>query len=599
MKQSVGCIVVCLLSLPLLAAPAPQVDRLVPAEAELAVVARDLPGLKARWLSSPFAALWNDEAMRAFFAPFHRQLAEEAWNEQLTEETGYTFDELVALFPGGIAAYVPDVTELIEFFSSEKAGDAADLPIVVIADAGDRIEDLEALVLQLEEREAEKADAESSYVDTVRQYRDVAVHIEQRVDLEDPKDETSWAVVDQVMVFAGTPELVHGVVDDVLDGLETEPLALSADAGVAEHVADRDLYAYVDLRPMVPIIERQIAEALAENNPMGLDVGVVMRALRLDAARAGFLSFGLDGSTARVRAGTTTTSDVGVFKVLALENKPLRKVEGLPARAVSFSVSHFDFRKAWQALEDIFNAVNPMYLAMVGGQLKGWQEAKGVQLDLEGGLLDNIQSEVVAVQLEPEGDVETLGGMTGQDQLTILSIADRPALERLIDAVRSGVSEGSEMFEKREFLGTTIWTIKQASPNAATPRMAYAVTDGHLYISVGDGRALEAVLMARSRENAPSAWDQPAVKRAIQAVSGPVASFAYQQTDVWMETVFSMMAMACTTDDEGQYTICHPDKAPTAEVFRQYLGPLVTTMTKSQQGMVADIWILLAEGGVS
>jgi len=596
MIRFVRCISPVLLCLPLLAASSTQVDRLIPADAELAVVVRDLPKLKSQWASSPWAGLWEDPAMRAFFAPLHRELAEEGWNEKLIEETGYELDEIVALFSGGIAAYVPDMMELLQFFESEDAEIGGDMPIVIMADAGERIGDLEALMLQLEEREAEETDEDTPYIDVVREYRDVAMHIEQRIDLDEPKDEASWAAVGNTLAVAGTPELLQEAINNVLDGLDDGPLTASSEVGVAEHLSGRDAYVYFDLRPMVPVIEEAIAETLAEDNPMGMDPGAVMRALRLDAARASFMTLNLDSRTTRLGFGMTMTSDVGVFRLMAIDNKPLSKVAGIPADAASFSITHFDFQVAWQAVEEIVNAINPMYLAMAGGQLRGWQEAQGVQLDLRGDLLENLESEIAAVQLEPEGAVEAMGGLAGDDQLTIITISDREAFERLVDALKSGLSRGNEVFEKREFLGTTIWTAKAASPDAATPRFAYAITDRHAYISVGSSRALEAVLMARNRDDAPSAWDRLEVKRALGSVPGPVAFFAYQVTDVWMERLFSMMAVACASDDEGRFSICDPAEAPTAEVFRRYLGPLVSTMTKSNGEMVVDALIMSVEG---
>lgn len=591
-RTLITAILVLTLAAPALATGADSVEQYIPADAQLVVAVKDLPGTYQRWSTSPLARLWDDPSVREFLAPLHDQMAEESIDEAVLEETGYTVAELLELFPGGMAMFVPDLVALAEAEGPDLF--EAGAGFVAMASGGSRIDDLEALILELEDRETDDPEYSESFVDTTQDYRDIVLHIEQRIDLEEPRDEISWAVVEDVLAVASDPDTLRTAIDGILDGPASGRLLDSSDPAMRE-VGSDDLWAYIDLAPLIPMMESSLTEDLAENNPSGIDPDALMDAIGFRAMRTAFVGIGMEGDTTRVSMGATMAENVGLFRLLAFENRPLRQVPGIPADAANFSVTHFDFQEAWQSLEDGFNQVNPMFLAMAAGQFNGWQEAQGLQLDLRRDLLENLGTRIVGIQLAPEGSIDSIADPNLEDQVVILAIEDRQGLEGLIESVKSSVSQGGELFETREFMDVAIHTVKAASPDATTPRVSYAITDESLYVSVGQGRALEGALIARARPDAPSAWDQPDVRRAVATVSGDVASFSYQATDVWLEMVFNLVAFLGATSEDDEM-VFDTDAIPPREVVREYLGPMVSVLTKSQSEILVRSWIMPAAG---
>jgi hypothetical protein len=563
------------------AAALDQVDRLIPADAGLAAAVHDLPGTSQRWASSPLVQLWNDPAMRAFFAPMHAELADDSIDEKVLEETGYTVDELIAMAPGGVAVYIQDFAGFIDLVESDPDfDDPTRVDAALLLGAGDHADQVEALLVELIEREAEETDDEGPVsVQTTLEYRDVVLNVEQRIDLEEPRDEISWAMCEGTLVVATHPDHLRTVIDRILDG-SSDNLPASGSVGQTD-IGAADAYVHLDLAPFAPVIQEGIAEGLAADNPAGLDAEVLVESLGLNALGSLTFSIGMDGQTTRVDMGFTMSDNVGLMKVLAFENRPLERVPGIPANAVNFAVTHWDLQASWDAIEEIANTINPMYLAMASGWFTGWQEAQGLSLDLRRDLLENIGPTMLSIQLPMDGGDPAASMETLQDQVLVFDVLDREALERLIGALRTGVSEGNELFETREFLGVDIHTVKEISPDAATPRVGYAVTDSHFFFSVGAGHALEETLATRARPDAPSAWDQPDVVRALASMPDSVASMAYQETGAWFELVFEVMSMVAATEDD---VFIDPEAAPPAEVIRKHLGPTASYMTKDANG---------------
>jgi hypothetical protein len=568
-----------------------QVDRLIPADAGIAGAIRDLPATSAAWADSPLARLWDDPAMRAYFAPLHRKLQEESLDDRLLEETGYTSDELVAMAPGGVAFYFRDFATFMTALDADPDGLAAeDVDAAVLIGAGESAEEVATLIQELIERDAE--DAEDTHVPTTREYREITMHIQQRIDLDEPRDEGSWAVVDGVVAVSSNPDHLQTIIDRVLDG-DDSGLLTSDDPAIAD-LAANDAYLFVDIAPYIPLLEESLATEFAVQNPAGLDATRLVEALGLNALRSATMSLDMDGGMTQMDMVITMSENVGLMKMMAFENRPIERVEGIPAHAENFGVNYFSIETCWTAIEEMVNAINPMYLAMASGQLAGWQEAQGLSLDLRRDLLENIGSTIVSLQFmgDVEEGVEDLDAM--EDQVVIFEVLDSEALTNLIETLKSGVSQGNELFESREFLGVEIHTLKETSPDAATPRIAYAVTDQHLYLSVGAGRSLEETLAARANPDAPSAWDQPDVIRALAAIPGNVASMNYQDTGAMSALLFEVMSFVAmdTTEDD---LIFDPAAVPTPEVIRQYLGPIVSFMSKDDTSIQLRAVVLSSE----
>ncbi len=556
----------------------PEVATLVPADAGFVIVLRDAAGFKAQLDAGPLGGLWRDAALQRFLAPLRQQLEVESWDERLRHETGHDLAGLLELAAGGIAFYLPSFEEFVEVVD---AGDESSAnPFVVIAGAGAKAAELERVLLDQEakeKRERDSADGDPRSLDVEREFREITMHVERHVDLEEPQDLESWARIGDVLAFAGTAERLEIVIGQVLDGLEGGAMMFGRPerATAAAALATSDAFVFVDLEQLVPAIRRALAEAAEDAEPAPVDPQAVLSALGFDALETAYCGLDLGGGAVTFDLGVTAAREAGLLKAFALGPGKAPQPAIVPLAATGISSSRFDFAAAWESVEAIVNAINPMVLAMAGQQLAAFEQQAEVTLDLRGDLLDNLGGEIVGIEVPDDGgDSAANDGAPAmrQDQVIALSIRDRTSLERLLTGLETALAAGSELFEERDFLGTTVYTMT----NAAALPLAYAITDGYLLISISNvgHQSLEAVLIAASRPG-ESAWQRADVRRALAALPAGAQSIQFQDAEAVLRVLIGMCSTLSEIDDDGGGA-CDPAAAPDPAQLASHLGPLVS-----------------------
>ncbi len=580
------------------AAAAPKVEDLIPADVTAVLIIRDAPETAARWRASGLGRLWQDPEIRRFFGPLRESLEMERWDEVLEQQIGYDLAGLLELFPGGVALYVEGPEKLLPFVEADQEGDAdwSELPLVLLAGAGERAADLEALMLELERREAEKAvppeEGEPHHVDSEREYRDVTLRIERRIDLEEPRDEISWAVVDGIAAIAANPTVLEQVVNRVLDGPEQTPLLASAKtAAFVGAMAASDIVLYTDLGAWVPLFRLGMERALTEGaNPLALDARTVITALGLDGAGGAFLGLNLEEGGLTLEMGLDAAANAGVYKLMALAARPAPRPGLVPAHATAFGSTVVDLETLWAAVQEIANGINPMLLPLAANQLQQLEQRMSAAVDLRRDLLENLTGEMITVQVPTEAGRGQAPNPLEEDQVVGFGIRDPERFTAMVEAFKSLAAPGSELFTQREYLGHTVWTLAAAAQAGDGQTVAYTVTDRWAFLSVGSGASLEALLIAASREGR-SAWERPEVAKALSALPEGAAAIQYQDSGSYFHTLLAALAAVQSAfDDDGG--LCDPEALPGPEVPARHLGPIVSSAAKQGAGIAMKMVVL-------
>ncbi len=603
-----ACIAVALAVLvPRPAAGSPPIESLVPADADLVMVVRDAAAFRTELAAGPLGSLWNDPELKRFLEPLRHNLGVDDWDERLRKETGYDLGGLLELFSGGFAFYVPSIAELVKATQADEEGSDRVVPFVLLASAGDRAGELEALLLDQEEKEKRESDVgDSTRVDVEREHRGVMMHIERRIDLDEPRDLESWARIGDVLAMTGSAEHLELVIEQVLDGLQGPSLLAAPEHAVAARsLAGSDAYTLVSLASLAPMVRSMIAEKIADaDQPPPLDLQAVLTAIGFDDLELVFWGVDLDGRAVTLDIGLTAARETGLLKMIAFGPGKAPRPGIVPASARSMGSTRFDFAAWWQAVEEALNAINPAILAMGGQQLAGVEQKAGVELDLRGDLLDNLAGDFIAFEV-PVDDVggpdasESAETPEPQDQVIALSIRDRSGLERLVNGLKTAMSGGGELFTSREFLGTTVWTFAGPDPSATLP--AYAFTDEYLLVSFSNAghQSLEALLIAASRPGG-SAWQRPDVQAALAQLPADAQSVGFQSAESAMRIWTAMLTGFCTAaagseDEEGDEEVpCDPANAPDPATLARHLGPIASAWTKQGSSVVLQMIMLPA-----
>lgn len=579
----------------------------VPSNAGLVIVVRDMPHTMEMWKSSPLKALWDDPDMQSFFSSMLGDLDIDSWDEKAREATGYTVDELLAMVEGDVVFFIPDFGAALEAEPADDEAESSDGPdfhFVIAAAVGDHAKKIEKLFLRMEDEEDDKGESEDLVRD-VKTYREAEIHINQELrDEEDPIEVEAWTIVDGLVVVASNSDEVRDMVDAVLDAGAVEPLIRSSGwAPVARRSEASDVVVYVDLTQLVPLFKQSMADDAAADPNMPFTPEALSNALDLDGFRSTFATITLDGSRTDVQFGVVGNTDRGLLKLAAYGPGAAPRPPLVPADATSFSSARLDFQKGWSAVEEMMNTLNPALLAMAAGQLNGFLQAKGVELDLRRDLLENLGDELFVVETDRDAvGVEQATSMPGQGSVIGIEISQRQGIELTIESLKGLVGQGSDLFSSREYLGTTIYSLKPevtgGGAAGSSAGMAYAVTDGWLLVSLGAPQTLEEVLVANSRPGA-SAWDRDDVKSSLAELPSGAAAIGFQDLS---ETALAFLRGFATefqaSMDESGVAV-EPAAVPDAEVLKRHLGPAVGGFYREADGLYYHLRLLPTSGSAA
>jgi hypothetical protein len=578
---------------------------IVPEGAPMVTYVGDVQASMDNWGSSPMGQLWNDPQVKAFFAPLWDELEINRWDDVVRSETGHGIDEIKAMFTGDLVVFV----ENFEVFLEEGAEDI-DVEMVMAIAVGDNASEVERMILEQEQKAADDAidepreDGSETKYET-REFRGVKLHIEETFEGDDLTLSSGWAVVEGVWATATPVENLERAVSAILDGgLESTVASGTNFSTVSKHIRSADSWFYMDIDPWMPaaraLADEGLKAAAEAGSPFPVDPAALVDSLGIEAMQAFFATLEFDGGTMLMDFGATYTEDEGLIKLFAYGPGEAPRVTYIPVDSDTFSTSAYDFAGAWSALVGIVNGINPALMGFASMQLESSLQEAGIDLDLKRDLLDNLTGEMATVQ--------NMGGITGasvldanleQDQVIILGIQQREALETVIEGIKTLVGQGSDFFSQREFENHTIFTLDVPQAEGETPgeKIAYVVTDEHLLISIGSSATLEKVLL-KMESNGTSVWKQTKVRRAVGLLPDGATSIQYQDVASFGDLFFAGIALVDSfdaTEDGEDGRFCDPKAIPDSDTLGKYIESVVGGAWKDDRELLIRVYVLPAD----
>ncbi len=597
--------------LPLLAfRPAPaaegvRLERLLPEKCPLVYLVEDAPTLLANWEKTSLARAWNDPAIMKFLAPLRQEMEIDTWDETCQEETGFTLKEFLDLFRGQVAIAITDLSgfankdeepgppitimpgeeKKIEWTELKKIED--DGPAsggVLLAEIGENREAVEKLIAKGLEPMQKTAEPGVEYRELTEEFQGETLHIQQKTRGAEAVDaHACWAFVQDLFMFGLSREDLQKAIAAFKKGGADASLASSVHfQKVRARTPGSDLLVYVDLEAALPFAQQE-AEEIPEN-PMGITKEGVIKALGLDVLQAAYLSARLGDDATELQAGILYREPKGLVKLLAAPMAGTPPRAGfIPPDATHFGACTFSLKTFWETLEGILNDLSPQLLGLIQMQLQ--QVAAQTGVDIKKDLLDNLGGEIVTATVPRPTEPGKAPAPEDEDTLVVLSVANRQALETALEALKTALAPGGEMFEKRDYLGTTLHSFKLPLPvpeGQPEKQLTYALMDRYLVVCVGSSGPIEGVLAALAKPGA-SVWEREEVRKALGTLKPKESGVGYADSRSSVSQIIENVArIQEQMGGNGPFDL---DAKPDAELLGRHFGALVSAAYVEPDGL--------------
>lgn len=514
----------------------------VPAGAPMILHVRDLSAVLENWQHTPFAKMWADPQIRAFFAPAAELLNDpeaEKGFAQLQEATGMAPAELIRLLPGEF---------VFAMMNLPSAGDeeAGLTPQGIFgAVLGENREKIEELI----EQAREKNDTDGSVTEEF-QGETLYVQMEKDEATGETREEGAWAIVDDIIWF-GTPKTsLQEIIANYKRGGADRPVTTSEGfAAVYRRDPEAQAAIYVDLGRLVELVRAGIAhEQAAEQaeaaalateegggavpqpsmmQQMGLTPDVIVKALGLDALRGFYGTFRVSEPAIAMTMGVTWTEQRGLLRLLAYGDAPAPQPHFVPPGWSAVNATRFRISEVLEAIKEVARNANPMLEFMLTQQLDGLKQQTGV--DLEKDFFGSFGDELVVASSYPKNGVTN--PMMPGETLLALPLANAESFTRVLDVAWSMAPMIAQQFQNREYLGHTIRTLTVPMPGpagTAALSLAYAITPTYLFVDV-NGTSMVETAIQRLNGEGEQFWTQPEVVAALQGLPSGSSGVSYQE----------------------------------------------------------------------
>ncbi len=483
----------------------------------LVISVRDFPSVLKQWDQSPWAKTWNDEQVKKYFAPFRAQLKVDEWDDLTKTETGLSLREIQDLITGDVLIAIPSIEGA---FDEEKEDE---IPILLAAEVGANASKLEKALLDVAKKEGGQPVETEDFAGATLYSRKAA---------DADQVGMSWAVTDGVFLSSPVKSLLQTAVDALKKGGVANPLGQSDKLlELRKKTGNAHFTLLIDMKAIIPVAQ-QAVEAKAKTNPpqgMGFDPTTLIPALGLDALQEIYFAVSLTDAATEMDFGITYTEERGLIKLMSYREGPVPKAPYASARWVNATAAKYSFRDAYAALEEILENASPMLSGMAQGFIK--QKNQELKIDFKRDLIGSLGEDLtVAYAARPGVSLDTPPPIADLDQLVVMSLTNEGAFTSALEALKGMAGpQADKIFQQREYLGTSIYTVTppQVPGAAPTKGASYAIAKGYFFLSVGSAAPIESALQTLSGGQ-PTFWELPEVKQALADVPANASTFQFE-----------------------------------------------------------------------
>ena len=490
-KSSYTLMLLCSCALMLLSAAAsvsaielPKTAKLVPPETIVLADINNFNQLWAQFEKTNFYQLYKDPAMAAFIDNFKTK-----WRGK-KQESEREFIRTI-----GDAGILPQGRVAVALVFDEQAKDVNELPVLVVAQWGDKIDKVKETTNEIVRKAVEDGARRQT-----EDYRGVEiVTIEKK-----PPKALSYCFIDDCLIGSTSPNVLKFVIAQI-KGAGSTTLADDRDYTVTGKAIDPANEGRIDFYVNIKqVIKTELAE----------DTTGSAKALIDNLGLNNVTSFGCSIEPAGGPGGSSFAKAIlkidgakeGICKMLEIESEPIRMPRFIAGSASSVSVVNLNIRKAFDELTNILTRFSPqmaaiMYMPILPPDPQG---EPGLQLKTD--IIDYLGSQIILAQSidkpQPDGSAASSTEKEPPVQtrsVIAIAIENRAALEKSLSMIHSKMIAPNNPDARRELLGYTIYTVDlsglmpifggpgrkpmQAPAGPDAPKMplsAFTVTDTHL-----------------------------------------------------------------------------------------------------------------------
>jgi len=471
-------------------------EHYLPEDTWLAISAERLSDMTAEFKESELSSKLGEDEWDALLAPLKANPYWAHLSNLTVSGEPLTWDMFVEKHPERV---------LLAFIGDETAfGANPEFKFLAIADY---VGDIEFMLDISTPDLPEGSDVEIKVVE--QDYLGTTLYLEEIVRGEEATIDSGWTVIDGLYMEASPVSLLKETVDLVLDGshersLAENPVYIDAQA----EWGDSQIHAFLNLAAIVPLFQdssRKNAIQLPPN-PLGLSTENLFSALKLDNLDSLYAGIASERDGLRLRYGALYKGLDGVLSLLSYTEEDLFKTSFTPPDAMTASISNFSLTQAWHALEDILSDVSPNFDSFYQMQLN--QLNATTDIDIRESIIENFGEQFIVLTLEnKDSNVFEFGDETVSPAVTnqcfIIEILDTHSFEMAVEALKDMVSQGTRVFESRDFMGTRIYTpVIRQGQSVHIPTTSYAIKDGYFLFATGSPAALEPVIINMEKDGA-------------------------------------------------------------------------------------------------
>jgi hypothetical protein len=309
-----------------------------------------------------------------------------------------------------------------------------------------------------------------------------------------------------------------------------------------------------------------------------------------------YLTVDMGEGATNLSGGLTYSELRGLLKLIAYRDGPVTQPSFVSEKWITVSTACFSLQDAYAGLKGFLEALNPMISGIAQAQIKNLNQQLGI--DLERDLIGSTGHNIIAANaMRPGANVDTPAPLTEFDQLYAVELVNAPSFTKAIEALKSMMGPQAEkMFEKREYLGQTIYTVMMPK-QPGQKGISYAITPKYLFVAAGSAAVLETALQGLDGKH-PTLWQKPEVKAALAEVPASASGFQYQNTRAMVgsmiETFVQLAPMLAAktkaaSDEDGAAEDAKP-AAGNSGPFDVSAKPDAATLAKYWSNAAGYVW---------
>ena len=477
---------------------------------------------------------------------------EKSLSRAMEEELGIKLERLPELFPGQWMIAVGEF-DFAKYLDDADTGAATpDIPYVELMRHNGDVKTIRSIIDASARYDSKNEGTTHRIIE--KSFQGTTLLIEEVTDSGQITVAGGYALVDDVLVMTFSEEMLKETVIRLKNKSNDSFYGSKRFARVRDRVADKDAYVFAHFEKMVQVLqagaikafEEKAAEKNAENQSSPISMfspEMLFTALNLTAFDGFFCGLTLDEERSDFTSGLILNERNGLASLLQYEKGPLPHPAYIPSDVPGAGINHFNLSAFFINLENLVIQAVPVAGGMYQGYLAQIKSQSGI--DVREGLISNLGSEMVTVDLNQTRQSPDQSGINPIEKVYAIKIKDRQSFEMAINGILSAFG-GADRFEKSDYLGYAVYRLKPLTAGASPAKsnaFAYTITNDTFLFSVNSVEGVKTILSRMKKPSSKTLWDTKTVQRAVKALPAGNVNFKYVDVNTITRALINTLVM--------------------------------------------------------